>query len=743
MLSLVVSLPDFIVWEPLQYALATSRIYYHLSKVSSVLLPKEMNSNLTKHERRMAVDLELELAQYTAPHSNTKNHHRHPGICLVHPKYNRIVDINRGNIKMAVIYALVETLNEMGCNYENPYALGVDRHGQPVIAPVELFNQKGVLKPRKHWKKYWENKTREDDAGIHKFLATVFTKLQKQKLPSVQTSKAQAIRNMPSTAGIIQDAYPKGPIFKKGRNQSVRDENREDLDYRLKKNNAGLKVGEDGGLVFSANGLHEAASETDGRWTLSLVEERCGLVGVADWTLGLSPEAQKENYMAPEKAAYRQACKMLNSRRIDSVKCDMLDALPWDQTDIDVLAADNDLIHIGILERFKTADIPGVLDIVKLVHQDQFPIGTVLMQPVLPEGQYFLCLHWIPATEIDRLRCDLAPAIVVQTGPDTFSAMLLFEELAEGRGPTHLARTSLAGEFCADYKCQLGPIGVPLAGLPQFPEPFITKLMGKATTYSSPVMQQRLVATWAKLRAETQVWWQTLSTALAENEADLIGQLISKFDIEMSEVLPQAIAESKQLYAAPLPMTQLNYGPPQPQQLSLKRPAVVQSKAPNVAAKTPQQQIAPLPVLVKPPQVATQQKIKPAPAATPTPQVQDPKRPVDDEDKNELKKQRRTKQLMLLAGYNLYRSDQSMLDAMQEKFRLDRREIAVFARVWRNVLASKDADRIKTLKDYAGDKPVHEPEWLALEVEKAEQELIAEPEQNQSNNPELEQGFAR
>ena len=98
---------------------------------------------------------------------------------------------------------------------------------------------------------------------------------------------------------------------------------------------------------------------------------------------------------------------------------------------------------------------------------------------------------------------------------------------------------------------------------------------------------------------------------------------------------------------------------------------------------------------------------------------------------------------MLLAGYNLYRSDQSMLDAMQEKFRLDPREIAVFARVWRNVLASKDADRIKTLKDYAGDKPVHEPEWLALEVEKAEQELIAEPEQNQSNNPELEQGFAR
>lgn len=266
MLSLVVSLPDFIVWEPLQYALVTSRIYYHLSKVSSVLLPQEKGRNLTKHERRMAVDLELELAQCTAPHSNTKNQHRHPEICLVSPKYNRIVDINRGNVKMAVIYALVETLNELGNDYENPYALGVDRHGRAIIALVELFNSKGVLKSSKHWKKYWKSKTREDDTGIHKILATIFPRLQKQKPPSVQITRAQAIRGMPSTAALIQADYPKGPIFKRGRNQSVRDENRADLDYWLKKNNAGLKVGDKGGLVFSANNLHEAASEIDERW---------------------------------------------------------------------------------------------------------------------------------------------------------------------------------------------------------------------------------------------------------------------------------------------------------------------------------------------------------------------------------------------------------------------------------------------------------------------------------------------
>ena len=85
-------------------------------------------------------------------------------------------------------------------------------------------------------------------------------------------------------------------------------------------------------------------------------------------------------------------------------------------------------------------------------------------------------------------------------------------------------------------------MGVPLSGLPQFPEPFIAKLVGKANTYSSPVMQQRLVAAWTKLRAETQNWWQTLSPALVDHEAELIGHLISQFDVKMGEVLPQSIA---------------------------------------------------------------------------------------------------------------------------------------------------------------------------------------------------------
>lgn len=771
------SLPNGVTFSPRQWALFHSLFLFHLSKVAIVFPRRNKSDTRPKSERLKLVDIERELACYAAPHGNTKNHHKHWGVCLMHPLHRRVVEINCGNYKEAVAYALSAALNDLGYAKENNYMVGRTSTGLPVATEARLFDNKGVLK-RGAQKK--AKKPVEKVNGIvkrtWKTMAARFGKpeasLDTPAPPVIEPTKAEKIRGQVNVAGKIQEFFNKGSDHL---DSKVPDENLEYLDRELRKINGGLKK-VDGGLVFSVNGLHAAASDVkiEPKWTLKIVEKRCALTG-KNWSLGVPEIEQSQTLRKEEIRKFQVACKRLHQEPSYSVMCGFLNSIPkgWPRVQVDILKPDNEWVFIDEMNvtsiTHSPHDEPGFLNLAEIADKDEFPPGMVFITPALPKDQMTMGLYNIPSAQIGRVRTDLDPAYVVRMGKDAYAAMVLIEQLPQGEWQTHNARLRLGYEYSQKYACDCGIYGIPLPGLPLFPEPYVASLDGKPHTRVSPAVQNDLVTTWQTIQAEELEWWKRVPLETRQWLAGRIEADLAQHAVPLSEVLPGAIAIAGREWVSPVPHEKTSNSPTAPaKDVQTPAPPLVSAVPPKkkpklenrptlTPAKSAMEPATKQAKLEQPPaghEPSASQSVPPATAqqttkAKPevalervensTPISQFPPSMITcelEDEEEERRKRLAAKKRLLLAGLYKFMGQLSEAEELIARLGLDVADVKCAEMVWMNLYRHKNDGRPAELKGFIGTPTHEEPEWLSAEFEAALQNQVLEEQlQQQEEKP--------
>jgi hypothetical protein len=281
---------------------------------------------------------------------------------------------------------------------------------------------------------------------------------------------------------------------------------------------------------------------------------------------------------------------------------------------------------------------------------------------------------------------------------------------------------------------------MPLPGLPQFPDGYVTTLLGKPHPYTSTRAQEFLVITYDKLKAEHQLWTEKVPRQTKDWLSAEIKEDLAKAKMTVPEALKAALETADTVWLRSRTPASLRHARPEP----AWRAAA--PKAPSAPAhvqlptkKDPVKNQGRAPVS-KGPSVVARQKNEPCRSVRLPPplpernqEAQTPQK--TDSNKNSAapavtqppvgprKLKRNARQLHLLAGYLHWQSQRDELESLLTINQIPAVEAEIWCRVWKAV--STDSKDQAELTSFMNSETEIEPEWLATRLARAEEEYLA------------------